>query len=321
MLIGLVYAAAGVFVAASVRLAMLLLPGARTVRARNSFLLTRRPGSALDWSPDHVPDDFRVGEGPATHRLEAALREVGIHEIHGDRERALAIVGYLLRNAGGGGGIRSDLIETFRGIQRGKGYCADYVRVYLIAASSLGLCCRRWAFTFDGFGDHGHTFAEVFDRGRRQWMFVDVFNNVYATRAGSETPLGAVELRSELVGNADAVRFVPASSARAGYRYHEKLLEYYRRGVREWLVWWGNDEAARENAGAARFLRPISRRLAYRLVTGALTAPRLVVAEPADQAALARMSRLRRHVVRAGSVAIGSGAILALLLLLAELAE
>ena len=138
--------------------------------------------------------------------------------------------------------IRADLATTCAGIVAGNGYCADYVRVYLAAARSAGLFCRQWAFSFDGFGGHGHTFVEVYDRERGRWSFIDVHNNVYAVLAGTDVPSTRLRCARALL----ATRRLPSSSGAPapvgpGFPHFDKLLDYYRRGADEWYLWWGND--------------------------------------------------------------------------------
>lgn len=305
-IVGWLGVASGIAVAlALVRLAALMLPRGGVVRARNAFLLKRGAGIRFDWTPMNVPHDFPVAKRVAPAVIVRAMRDAGIDRIEGDRTRAFAIVGCLLRNANTGGGIRADLATTFRGIQAGRGYCADFVRVYMVAAACVNLFCRRWAFSFDGFGGHGHTFVEVYDGAHARWTFIDVFNNVYAVKRGEQRPLDALELRAQLIRDPGAVQFVQASSGRLGYPHHEKLVDYYERGGREWCIWWGNDESDREYDVLARILRRFSGRLAYRLITGMLTAPHLIALEDGnDEAALARVATLRREIVRAGTVAL-----------------
>ena len=307
-----------VLVAALGRLGSLTFPGSRTVRARNAFLLRRGRVADFNWMPGNVPHDFRVGIGHAPEVIVSALRGAQIDRITRDRERALAIVGLLLRNAGSGGGIRADLATTYRGVQHGRGYCADYVRVYLAAAASVGLFCRRWAFSFDGYGSHGHTFVEIFDRDNARWMFIDVFNNVYAVKREDATPLDALGLRAALLGHPEGVKFLSASPARPGFVHQDKLIQYYVNGLREWCLWWGNDAVEQERGGLTQILLAFSGRIAYRLIIGLTRVPSLVAVDPErNEAELARMDVLRRRIQRAGSVVIASG--VALLLGLAML--
>jgi hypothetical protein len=129
------------------------------------------------------------------------------------------------------------------------------VKVYLALAHAAGLVARQWAFSFDGFGGHGHTFVEVFDRRRRKWLFLDVFNNFHAVASTGE-PVSAFELRDSLQGQRADVRLEPNGPGRPGFIYREKALDYYRRGLPEWYLWWGN---AVVSAAASPIVRWASR--------------------------------------------------------------
>jgi hypothetical protein len=57
-----------------------------------------------------------------------------------------------------------------------------------------------------------------------------------------------------------SVPLVP--QARAGFRLEDKLRDYYRRGLPQWYLWWGNNPFDYEDAEAVRWLYPVSRPLA-----------------------------------------------------------
>ena len=160
-----------------------VLPPARAVRARNALLMRRGAAGDFAWIPAGVPVDFRVESGPVPGVIAAAVKDARIDALESDWQRAIALVEMLVRHAAREGGIQADLATTYRQIVAGNGYCADYVRVYLASAALIDLFCRQWAFSFDGFGGHGHTFVEVYDRNHARWSFIDVHNNVYATKS------------------------------------------------------------------------------------------------------------------------------------------
>ena len=275
----------------------LTLPAARAVRVRNAFLLRRGRPEDFGWTPAAVPDDFRSEKMPPPGPIQGAVDAAGVAALDGDWPRALALVEMLVRHAQYEGGIRADLATTYRGIVAGYGYCADYVRVYLAAARGAGLFCRQWAFSFDGFGGHGHTVVEIYDRQRQRWALLDVHNNVYAVRAGSDAPLDALGLRRVLLAEPAAVEFRRAGPGRLGFPHFDKLLDYYRRGAGEWYLWWGNDVISRERTGP---IRRLSGRLAHRLDSTLGRLPPLVILATAEnESAIARMETLRRRVVAA----------------------
>jgi hypothetical protein len=283
-------------------LAYLTLPYAQAVRVRNAFLLRRGRAEDFSWTPTEVPDDFRSEQMLAPNAIRGAVESAGVAKLAGDWPRALVLVQMLVQHSQHEGGIRADLATTFQGIVAGYGYCADYVRVYLAAARSAGLFCRQWAFSFDGFGGHGHTIVEVYDRERSRWAFLDVHNNVYAVLAGTDAPIDALELRRALLGDPATIEFRRAGPGRLGFPHFDKLLDYYRRGANEWYLWWGNDVISRERRG---LVGRVSGRLAHRLdsTLGRLP-PLMIVATPENELAIVRMEGLRRRVVTASALSV-----------------
>ena len=277
----------------------------RAVRVRNAFLLRRGREEDFGWTPAAPPPGYRVETANPPEEIERALVDAGVMATNGDWARARAIVTMLVANWQRPGAIRADLATTFRRIREGSGYCADYVRVFLAAARGAGLFCRQWSFSFDGFGGHGHTFVEVFDRERGAWAFLDVHNNVYATLAGSPTPLSALELRRAIMQVPMDVEFPPAGPGRLGFRHRDKLLDYYKRGVPEWYLWWGNDVITRDATilppRIVRCIGPLMHRL-----RGAIwrLPPIVALVTPENDERVAQMERLRYRVI-AAVVAIG----------------
>ena len=277
-------------------LARLTLPSRQGVRVRNAFLLRRGDARDFTWTPAELPADYRVElrTAPAAIR-DAALAVQASTPCNSDWELARGLVTMLVKNWKSDGAIQADLTTTYEEIVNGSGYCADYVRVYLAAAMAVGLFCRQWAFSFDGFGGHGHTFVEVYDSQRGKWLFLDVHNNVYAVMMNGAEPLGGLELRQALLDRA-TVDFHRAGEGRLGFRQVDKLLDYYRRGVLQWYLTWGNDVVTRDRAGVSRALMTISGRLAN-VVTSAFYLPSIVAISSADNAKeIAAMERLRSQV-------------------------
>jgi hypothetical protein len=281
-------------VLAAIWLATLVLPYDRAVRVRNAFLLRRGRDEDLVWAPDRVPPDFRVERNAVPPEIARAVDAAAVRALAGDWRRALALVTLLVQHAKDEGHARADLATTFREIVAGRGSCADYVRVYLAAAHHVGLFCRQWGFTFNGYGGHGHVFVEVYDRDRRRWAFLDVHNNVYATAEGSNEPLDALGVRDRL-RRGDSIVFRRAGAGRLGWSDADKLLAYYRRGAEEWYMLWGNDVVTRDDARG---------RWAHRLRSAlAMLPPYVAIATPAVEPAIARMVALRQRVTIAASLA------------------
>jgi hypothetical protein len=294
---GLALANAVALLLALIWLALMTLPMTQAVRVRNAFLLRRGRPEDFTWTPSVTPLDFRAERLAAPAVIAAAVEAIGMRREDGDWARACALVGMLVRHAQHEGGIGADLAGTFEGIVSGHGYCSDYVRVYMAAARCADLFCRQWAFSFDGFGGHGHTFVEIYDRQRAAWVFVDVHNNVYAALVGNDAPLDALSLRQALIGAPSAIEFRRAAPGRLGFPQPEKLRDYYRRGAGEWYLWWGNDVIAREQRGLIGALGVVSGRLAHWAGSAFGGVPPLVVlATSENERAIARMEALRRRV-------------------------
>jgi hypothetical protein len=297
--------------AACIWLACEILPPGRAIRVRNALLLRRGRSEDFAWKPSSRPGDYRIETLRPPAAIERAVENAGVLAFDDDWARACALVTMLVSHRRGEGAIRADLASTFRGILEGIGYCADYVRVYLAAASGVGLFCRQWAFSFDGFGGHGHTFVEVFDRQRDAWSFLDVHNNVYAVLAGSSSPLSALEVRRAIVENPGNVEFRRAGPGPLGFPHHDKLLEYYRRGAAEWYLWWGNDVISREATSLPQTIFRWDGPLLHRVRSATWRLPRIVaVATAANDARIEAMERLRWRVATALFLVIGLAALL-----------
>lgn len=299
-------------VASAIWLAAMALPAASAVRVRNALLLRRGTADDFDWTPERVPPGFREERRQAPAEIAAAVLAAGIRANEGDWPRALALVGMLLGNTRDDGPIRADLATTYRGIVAGGGYCADYVRVFLAAAHEAGLFCRQWAFSFDGFGGHGHTIVEVYDRQRACWVMLDVHNNVYAVSRGNDVPLAAMEVRDALLDDPGSIEFRRATGQRLGFRHPEKLVEYYCRGAEAWYLWFGNDVISREKAGLALVVGRVSRRVAHRLSSVLGTLPPIVAkVDVRSEASIARIEALRTRVRLAVSLVVLFGVLIA----------
>jgi hypothetical protein len=269
------------------------------VRVRNALLLRRtRPGD-FDWTPARVPADFRVATEPPAAWIVRVLDTIGVPEQPGAWEKALRIAGHLSERVQDKGRIRADLPTTYERIRAGYGYCADFARVFLAFAHAAGLFARQWAFSFDGFGGHGHVFVEVYDPQRRQWIFLDVYNNFHVVDPATQRPLSALELRALLTAGNRMPQLVRNGPGRH-YPRQDRFAEYYCRGLQEWYLWWGNaafpDDERRHSPIAGTRLRTAH----HALLALAGFAPRIRVYETRENLAqVARLGGLRRRIVGA----------------------
>lgn len=290
--------------------ARLAWPPGELVRLRNAMLLEPAGEGSFRWTPDDLPPSFRnerQSPDPAFVAIVDGLDVAGC----GDWGKALRIAAHLAEHARDKGPLQDDLLASYRGIRDGYGYCADFVKVFLALTHAAGLFARQWAFSFDGFGGHGHTFVEIYDRQRSRWVFLDPHNNFHVVDAASGEPLSALDFRERLRGQGSAMRMQPNGAGRMGYADEQKALDYFRRGTAQWYLWWGNAVVTYYRHPLVRVAGRVSRILAHLVANLIGLQPRIRI-YPAEEsrAAAERMFALRRHLRI--SVVLGLGLIVSL---------
>jgi hypothetical protein len=304
-------ASTAVVVLAVASIAPYMTGSTELVRMRNALLLKHDPAADFSWSPAAPPADFMVERAMPSAHFRALVASLDLPRFANDWERAVAIA-KLLRvhpESGSGEPIQSNLEDTYaRIVGTGKGYCGDYVRVYSALALAAGIPVRSWAFSFDGFGGHGHIFNEIWDASAHQWRMIDVFNNYYFEGADGE-PLSALAFRKALESGAADIRMLPVEArSQPGFRFPAKAWDYYRRGLPEWYMWWGNDVFTYDNAPLVEAFGKVSRSLEELGGIAAGVYPKINVLMTADNhAAFQRMERLRVHLLLAFAVAVVAG--------------
>lgn len=280
-------------------------PPGELVRLRNAMLIEPAREEDFHWSPDNVPRDFHLESLPPDPAFVAIVEAVDVVG-RGDWEKALRIAAHLAEHAQDKGALQDDLLASYQGIRNGHGYCADFVKVFLALAHAAGLFARQWAFSFDGFGGHGHTFVEIYDRQRSRWVFLDPHNNFHVVDEGSGEPLSALEFRDRLRGQGSAMRMKRNGPGRMGYIHEHKAVDYFRRGAAQWYLWWGNAVVSYYRHPLVRVAGRISRVLAHLVANIVGLQPRIRI-YPAEEsgAAAERMFALRRHL--RFSVVLGLG--------------
>lgn len=234
------------------------------VKLRNAMLLRHQRDVDFNWTPDAVPADFKLERGPADPFFVKIAELLDLAAMPDDWARARAISRHLLGSSVtlNGGAAKSDLRGTYTIIVAdGGGYCADFVRTFMAIAFASGMHVRAWAFSFDGFGGHGHVWPEIWNRQLRRWQLLDVYNNYYFFEEPG-VPLSAMEFRRAMLSGSKALRLGAIDpSSRAGWKIEEKAWDYYRRGLAEWYMWWGNNEFAYDRSPLVRLFAGISRSL------------------------------------------------------------
>ncbi len=229
----LTWVAAALLVLSPLTLLPYFTSSTEVAKLRNAMVFDEAPRSAFDFDPTRWPADFLLDQRPPEAYFVAVAKPLGLESLPDDWSRALAISRHLLTGQPRlvGGAIQAPLQETHRRIvQRGEGYCADFIRVFQALAATAGMPLRAWAFSFDGYGGHGHIVVEIWNRQQQRWQMLDLFNNVYYRGADGQ-PLAALEVRDGFLRDGAAMNSVPlVPQARAGFRFEDKLRDYYRRG-------------------------------------------------------------------------------------------
>jgi hypothetical protein len=232
------------------------------VRMRNALLLQSQPAE-YDWTPATKPESFAVDNGVPMPLYADIVARNALRVEGDDWATALRIGQHLLVDGKRSGGpIQSDLTQTYRRItELGEGYCGDFADTFTGLASAAGVFSRPWAFSFDGFGGHGHIFNEIWDAQQARWIMIDVFNNFYPADAAGRA-LSAMEFRAALLKGGSTPTLVPVDShASPGFQHEYKAIEYYEHGLPEWYMWWGNNVFEYDRSPVVRMLGQAHRAL------------------------------------------------------------
>lgn len=273
-------------------------PPSGPVRVRNALLGKSGSESQCAWTPAATPPGFRVEHHRSPDLFTEAVRKHGLNAGGSDWVNALRIATHLVENAKFEGPIQASLETTYQRIREGHGYCADHAKVYLALAHVAGLFARQWAFSFDGFGGHGHVTVEVFDRQHNQWRWIDVYNNFHAIDPQTQQPLSALEARQALLGTRPMLEIALNGPGRPGYEIRSKAIDYYRRGAHEWYLWLGNDVLTYDAHPLVKLGNRIAGGIGQAIATVLGMHPRLLLIVTAEnQPAVDALGKLRRSVV------------------------
>lgn len=270
------------------------------VRLRNALLYDPVPADA-SWTPLDVPASYLIETASPHPEFSRIVEQNHLGVAGDDWATALRIGRHLLARVDSSvesGPIQRDLRQTYRRITDfGEGYCGDFVDAFTALATTAGVFSRAWAFSFDGYGGHGHVLNEIWDRKSSQWRLIDVFNNFYVVDH-NERPLSALEFRAALL-RGDPIRWRPISpSPTAGYRYVDKALDYYRRGAPEWYLWWGNNVFAYDGNPVLAAAGRVSRSLQQFLAVVADLHPTIrAIHEDANLHQRSRLARVKVHLL------------------------
>lgn len=280
------------------------LDGTEIVRYRNAFLAEGAQESAFRWTPSEMPNDFIVETTPP---LAALLTWVApLKRQEGVAATSVAIARALSVKPRYGEPIQRPAITTLTKIVTlGTGYCVDYTKVFTALAHAAGMTARQWAFSFDGFGGHGHMFSEVWDPELRQWIMVDVFHGFIPRDAATAAPLSALEFRRRLKDRSETIRWDRITPDHFAFKSDSEALDYYRRGQSEWYLWWGNNAIGYDSdplvARAAQFGRLPEQISA--MITGALPKFKVILDEQ-NRSAFEQLMRFKHWLIAAAVIEV-----------------
>jgi hypothetical protein len=203
--------------AAARRVGVQSVPSTEAVRLRNALLIETPSATVGQWQPDSPRPGFLSERRPVP--LEIAQRSGTSRRIPpvGPGELAQpALVAHLLATCATAAVFARTSVETtYRAIvEEGRGYCSDYIDVFVALAHAVGIPVRSWAFSFDGFGGRTHSGRDL-RSALGQWIMLDVFNNVHpVSRVGR--PL-SVSSSARVRGDPNSVEFVPDRPGRVAY--------------------------------------------------------------------------------------------------------
>lgn len=246
-------------------IALLLSRPDEAVRIRTALIADLGEVSDFAWDPATTPRTYLRNSGPVPKLFIDAARSAltGLPEPHGTLDAATSFA-RLLMSAGHRieDPIRSDITTSYHGIVGdGRGYCADFVQVFNGLGIAGAIPVRDWGFAFDAFGS-GHAFNEVFDETRHKWVMVDSFHSLLFVDPGTREPLSVMEVHDRLLRldrqhNEPEIQRIVA--ARFPFRSDALALEYYRRGMPQLFLVWGNNVFDYESAVPVRAMRHVSR--------------------------------------------------------------
>jgi hypothetical protein len=297
-----------VLIGALLSLAPYLTSSTEVVRMRHALVLATGGNAGFNWTPAEVPADFLLEQAAPDPLFVDVVNRLGLAAMSSDWERAVAISRHLLGSSRAlqGGAIQSNLYDTYRKIvDEGQGYCGDFSQVFSGLAIAAGIPVRAWAFSFDGFGGHGHIWPEIWNRQLGRWQLVDIFDNYYFV-GPEDIPLAALEVRRAMLEDPTSLRLVPLHpGVRPGSAIEAKMWDYYRRGLPEWYMVWGNNVFSYDRSPLVRVFGPFSHPLEQLGAIAEGVYPRIrILEEPANQRQVEAIHRVRLHLLSVGVLVI-----------------
>ncbi len=295
------WASVSVLLIAVLSLTPYMSSSSELVRMRNALLVEEDISLDSDWTPANIPSTFMLERGPVDPFFVDVVNRLNLATLPDDWTRALAISHHLLGSSPtlNGGAIKADLRRTYlRIVNNGEGYCGDFVDVFTAIALAAGIPVRSWAFSFDGFGGHGHVWPEIWNRQLGKWQLVGIFNNYYFFETAG-MPMSALDFHRALSAKSTGLKLAPLDpGSRVGWMIEAKAWDYYRNGQHQWYMWWGNNVFTYDRTRSVRLLSGISQSLSQlgSIVEGVYPKIR-ILDDPINRPQVGALVRLRMHLI------------------------
>ena len=290
-------------------------PGEEAVKIRNG--LVARMGQLADftWTPDEMPATFLANRAAPTPAFVSVAKQIvatdGAPPLAGF-ELGLAISRHLMGAPKRvGGPIQSDLATAHEAItQHGRGYCADFTQVFTGIATAAGLPVRSWGISFESFGA-GHAFNEVYDEQLGKWVLVDPFHSLYFTDPTTLEPFSVIEVHDRLLAldeEAKPISLQRIVEDRFPFRSDAIALDYYRRGMDQLGLSWGNNVFDYDQSTPVRLSASVSRHLERAVAIAIGQYPEfLIYPTGVSQRDVRALARARdRFVISAGALMLAT---------------
>jgi hypothetical protein len=245
-------------------MASLLSHPEEAVKLRDAFIAEVGQPGDFTWTPHERPESFRHEGGPIPSMFSEIAAGLSVQGAQpSEFPRALAIARHLLAKPHEGRPIKADNATAYRQItEEGGGYCADFTQVFNAVAVAAKIPVREWGIAFYAFGS-GHAFNEIYDRVLGKWILVDSFHALYFVDPQTREPLSVLEVHDRLlrIDKLHDVAVQPIMAERVPFKSEAIALDYYRRGMHQLFLLWGNNVFEVERVAPIRWASHVSRSL------------------------------------------------------------
>ena len=134
---------------------------------------------------------------------------------------------------------------------------------------------------------------------------LDVFHGFYPRDRESGTPLSALEFRRRLLSAPASIRWERLAPSVFAFKSDAEALDYYRRGAREWYLWWGNNYLGYDQKPLVSWASQFGRlpEQVAAMLTGVLPKFKVLLTEQ-NQSAFERLMRLKYMLITAAAMEI-----------------